>query len=89
MKKAYDSMEWNFIIKIMRHLGFFKQFCNLILSCLNSITYSLLLNGIPFGNIIPQRILRQGNPISTYLFIAKTLSGHLIKAEHSSILMIL
>lgn len=53
MEKAYDSIEWNFIIKIMRHLGFSEQVYNLVLACLNSISHSLLLNGIPFGNIIP------------------------------------
>lgn len=43
MEKAYDSMEWNFFVKIIKNLGFFEQFWNLILFCLSLVTYSLLL----------------------------------------------
>lgn len=46
----------------------------------------MLPNGVPFGNIIPQRGLRHGNPISHYLFIvgAETLRRLLIRAKNSS-----
>ena len=45
MSKAYDRVEWVFLEKIMKHLGFADVFVNLIMSCLSSVSYSVLLNG--------------------------------------------
>lgn len=64
-------------------LGFFDVFVNLIMACLSSISYSVLLNGQPVGNIKPSRGLRKGDPLSPYLFLlcAMGLQSLLKKAE--------
>ncbi|KAL0013129.1 hypothetical protein SO802_000198 [Lithocarpus litseifolius] len=58
MSKAYDRVEWVFLEKIMKKLGFSDKLVTLIMSCLSSVSYAVLLNGQPVGNIKPTRGLR-------------------------------
>ena len=58
MSKAYDRVEWVFLEKVMRHLGFGGKMVATIMSCIRSVFYSVLLNGTPVGNIKPSRGLR-------------------------------
>ena len=69
MSKAYDRVEWTFVESIMRKLGFAKRWISMIMKCIRTVQYSILLDGVPKGYIIPSRGLRQGYPLSPYLFL--------------------
>ncbi len=47
MSKAYDRVEWDFLRAMMRRLGFHVKWVELIMACVTSVTYSIMVNGEP------------------------------------------
>lgn len=83
ISKAYDCTEWGFLRHILTKLGFSARWVKWVMLCVSSISYSIILNGCPRDYIIPSRGLRQGDPLSPYLFIlcAEGLSTLIAKKE--------
>ena len=55
MNKAYDRVEWSFLEEIMRRLGFKENWINLMMICVKSVSYLILVNGESKGLIHPTR----------------------------------
>jgi hypothetical protein len=86
--KAFDRMEWSFLIAILEKLGFSPLWLSWIRICISSTSFSILLNGNPLGFFSPGRGLRQGDSLSRFLFIlgAEVFSRLMFKEEKNGYL---
>jgi len=69
MSKAYDRVEWCFLQKVMEVMEFQPGFISLVMFCIKTVSFSVLVNGEPKWPIFPSRGLRQGDPLSLYLIL--------------------
>lgn len=69
MSKAYDRVEWDFLEVLFQRMGFDAKWIQWIMLCIRSVTYTVLLNGQTYGRIIHERGIRQGDPLSPFVFI--------------------
>lgn len=73
----------NFIRCVLERMGFSQTWICWIMHCVSTVSYAFLLNNEVVGNVIPTRVIRQGDPLSPYIFIicGEVLSGLCKKAQ--------
>ena len=69
IEKAYDHVNWNYVIAVMDKMGFSSKWLGWIRWCISTVRFSVLVNDSPFGFFGSSRRLRQRDPWSSYLFI--------------------
>ncbi|RVW43937.1 Retrovirus-related Pol polyprotein from type-1 retrotransposable element R2 [Vitis vinifera] len=67
IEKAFDHVNWNFLMEVMSKMGFGHRWINWIKWCCSTASFSILINGSPSGFFRSSRGLRQGDPLSPYL----------------------
>ena len=81
MEKAYDRLEWGFIEKVLHCFGFPDTWIQWVM-LVSTTSFSILINESSFGFIRPQRGVRQGDPLSPFLFVlAREVLARLIERE--------
>lgn len=85
MSKTYDRVEWSSLKCLLRKMGFHNKWVDLMMECITTVSYSILINGEPSQTIRPSRGLRQRDLLSPYLFLLCTegLQDLLTKAAAS------
>ena len=69
LEKAFDKVEWPFLLSIFKHFGFLDKWTQMISQCISTPSFSILINGSPVGLFTSNRGIHQGDPISPFLFI--------------------
>ncbi|KAL9681181.1 hypothetical protein QQ045_012962 [Rhodiola kirilowii] len=68
LRKAYDTIDWSFITSMLEKLKFPSKFIAWMVMCIQSTSYSVMINGEMIDFFPGKRGLRQGDPLSPFLF---------------------
>ena len=87
-EKAYDHVDWDFLDHVLERKGFSLRWRSWMRGCLSSTTFAILVNGNAKGWVKAIRGLRQGDPLSPFLFtiVVDVLSRLVVRAEERDLI---
>jgi hypothetical protein len=69
LSKAYDRVSWLYLHLLLIHIGFSLPLVKWIMGCVTITSFAVLINGSTSNFFKSSRGLRQGFPLSPYLFL--------------------
>ncbi|KAK3211992.1 hypothetical protein Dsin_016698 [Dipteronia sinensis] len=82
LAKAYDKLQWGFIKQVLEEIGTEGKLNSLIMSCITNVQYKVALNGEMSETFLPKCGIRQGDPLSPYVFVlCMEKLSHIIKQQ--------
>ncbi|KAI3677706.1 hypothetical protein L6452_36972 [Arctium lappa] len=80
-EKAYDTVYWQFLLDMIKEMGFGEKWRGWIKTCLGSSKVFVLVNGAPSQEFQMERGLRQGYPLAIFLFLIVAEGLHMMMEE--------
>lgn len=69
IEKVYDHVNRDYLLGVLRSIGFRMKWIRRMRFCISIVRFSVLINGSPEGFFSASRGLRQGDPLSSFLFL--------------------
>lgn len=69
VSKGYDRVDLLYLKERLSQMGFAGRWIEWMLLCVTTVSYTIGVNGVSVGPIVPRRGLRQGDPLSLFVFI--------------------
>ncbi|KAJ9565840.1 hypothetical protein OSB04_001806 [Centaurea solstitialis] len=80
-EKAYDSVNWGFLLDVLEKMGFGVKWRKWVGTCLKTARVSILVNGSPTEEFLMEKGIRQGDPLAPFLFLVVAEGLHILVEE--------